>query len=208
MSTSYYWSDPHFFHDNLCKVFTIPCPDCGTRDDCLTCGGSRKVPARPFKDGLEMTEFIIRMHNEVVRPVDHSWCLGDVVMERNAWGGARMVKTVKRLNGHRRVILGNHDQLDPKYYVEAFQKVRGSARVDSLIFSHQPLAIESIPVGCVNVHGHTHTQCLSGPYINVSLEAINYVPQSLEQLQTQARTVRTRHPFWDRRPVELRDTTY
>lgn len=207
MSTSYYWSDPHFFHEAMVKTFTIACPTCGGTGmtpqplygyaiSCAECGETGKIPARPFSSVGEMNDFITDTHNKVVGISDHSWCLGDVTMGRNAYHGKLMCAIVSRLHGKRRLILGNHDQLDMKYYGEVFQKIRGSARIDSLIFSHIPLAIQSIPVGCVNVHGHTHTQCLDGPYINVSLEAINYVPRSLEELRELARETRQLHPRW------------
>lgn len=184
----------------MVKLFTITCPTCSGADDtslCVECGGSGKIPARPFSTVSEMNEKIIEFHNRVVGKSDHSWCLGDVVMGRNAHDGHQMAAIVKRLQGKRRLILGNHDQLAPKFYAEAFEKVRGASRIDNLIFTHIPIAIESIPVGCVNVHGHTHTQCLKGPYINVSLEVINYIPRSLEELRGLAETVRTLHPQWD-----------
>ena len=61
MPKTWVYSDPHFYHDNICKF---------TRND-----GS---PLRPWDDAREMTEDMIEMYNELVNDEDRVYILGDV----------------------------------------------------------------------------------------------------------------------------------
>jgi len=199
MAEQWFMSDWHLFHRNIFELFKIDCPHClgGTiaTDDignwgyCPHCKGTWKIPARPFTSVEEMHSTMVERHNAVVRGPDHYHNLGDVTMLR---GGAKqqdlMVGAVKQFNGHGRLVLGNHDHLPMRSYTEAgFEKIYGSHRIGNLIFSHWPLHPSSIGKGCVNVHGHIHTMpAPPGPYINISVEAINYTPISLGELRERA----------------------
>lgn len=191
----FFSSDPHLFHEAMFKTFRIPCPNCGatgikpiTSDPCPDCGGKGEVPARPFSSVEEMHKVMISAHNARVSTQDHWYCLGDVTLLRSSSDKGMVVQEVKKFNGHKRLILGNHDHFGMDVYRDCgFQKIRGSHRIGNLLFSHFPVHAESIPHGCVNVHGHIHTNpSPSGPYINVSVEALNYSPISLEELQVRA----------------------
>jgi calcineurin-like phosphoesterase family protein len=136
-----------------------------------------------------MHEYLIDSHNSVVKSSDKFYDLGDLTMIQH---GNTLISALKKLvasrNGYQSIILGNHDRLKPVHYSEMFKKVRGSMRIDNLIFSHIPIHPSSIKRGCVNVHGHIHTQPVYlGPYINISVEAIDYTPVSLDELKSQAK---------------------
>jgi calcineurin-like phosphoesterase family protein len=79
-------SDTHFGHAN---ILTFKSPD-----------GSLM---RAFASTAEMDDHMIQQWNAVVRPQDHVYHLGDVAMRRD------QLPTVKALNGHLRLVLGNHD---------------------------------------------------------------------------------------------------
>lgn len=83
----YFTSDNHFFHHNILKKFCV-----GTRQG---------------KDVNEMNELMIRRWNEVVQPTDHVYSLGDFSFGRLE----ETVNVVRRLNGHKHLIWGNHDQV-------------------------------------------------------------------------------------------------
>ena len=150
-------------------------------------------PARDFKSVEEMDEIMINRWNEVVRAEDHVWHLGDVSFIR-----PRMDSIFPRLMGHKRLILGNHDKFQPSAYSKWFQKIRGSQVHDGLLMTHIPIAPWSFGKFKANVHGHVHSthslvykykykdkdgEEINKVYVNVSVEAIDYRPISLEEVQ-------------------------
>lgn len=166
MATIFVISDTHFGHKNILTF---------TRQD-----GS---PVRPFASVEEMNETMIQRWNEVVRPQDHVYHLGDVVMHK------RDLPIVGRLNGHKRLLGGNHDIHKTKEYYQYFEEIKGVRVFEKLdlILSHFPLHPESLRGNWVNVHGHTHNNVPAlhfGPrYLNVSVEMIDYRPITLEEVQ-------------------------
>lgn len=183
-------SDPHLFHENIFALFKIPCPSC-VGIACAVCGGSGKIPARPFTTVEDMHRTIVERHNAVVTPQDHWYCLGDVTCLRNKHTAYKVIQVIRSMNGHKRLILGNHDHFDMDVYkAMGFQKIKGSHKIDNLLFTHYPVHESSIAKGCVNVHGHIHTQKSPvGPYINVSVEALDYTPIHVDVLKVQAETL-------------------
>lgn len=130
-------SDHHFGHKNILNF---------KRKD-----GS---PLRSFKDVDEMNRTMVDRHNEVVKPEDHVYFLGDVAITK--WS----LDWVSKMNGHKRLVRGNHDIFKTKLYWQVgFDEIYG-VRVfpkHGLIFSHIPLHPSSISErGWTNVHGHTH----------------------------------------------------
>lgn len=130
-------SDPHLGHD---KILTFKRGD-----------GS---PLRDFKDISEHDEMIVRYHNELVLPTDHWYCLGDVAIKKHN------LATIRRLNGHKRLVRGNHDIFRTRDYIDVgFEEIYG-CRVwpeHKTIFTHIPIHPASLKRGWVNVHGHTHS---------------------------------------------------
>jgi calcineurin-like phosphoesterase family protein len=135
---------------------------------------------RPFGQLTEMNETIVERWNSVVRPQDHVYCLGDVAMKR------KELEIVRRLNGHKRLIFGNHDIFEYKEYVKVgFQKLMAYRVLDNVIMSHIPIALTSMGRFLGNIHGHIHTSPdLVGPYLNVSVEKINYTPIHFDEAKS------------------------
>ncbi len=139
------------------------------------------IRGKVFKDIKEHDQEILRRHNEVVKPEDHVYFLGDVMLNK------RMMWIIRQFNGHKRLVMGNHDIFPVEVYLEAgFEKICAS-RVfpgNNLIFTHIPVHPDSLSSrGWTNVHGHTHSNCVLGPegkpdnrYRPVSLEHIDYTP--------------------------------
>lgn len=165
-------SDWHWRHDNIYKfVYTDPS------------GVERRVRER-FASCAEGDAFIEQAWRACIKPEDHVYCLGDLTMSRENHMAADFVTLFKSLPGHKRLILGNHDHLKMKWYIEAgFQKIRASNLVDGLLLTHYPVHPSSISFKVKgNVHGHTHQQPdLDHRYLNVSVERTGYMPMPIEE---------------------------
>jgi calcineurin-like phosphoesterase family protein len=77
--------------------------------------------------------------------------LGDVVMKRKSLG------IMRRLNGDKVLIRGNHDIFKDDEYREHFRELRAYHVLKGMILSHIPLHPESLGRFGVNIHGHLHT---------------------------------------------------
>ena len=170
MSNIFFCSDHHFGHANILTF---------KRDD--------GTPLRDFVDIDHMNEIIVQRHNEVVRPNDKVYFLGDVVMSKKT----SALEILGRMNGEKVLIKGNHDQCNLLAYAQYFKDVRGSHQFSGLIMTHIPIHPESLARWGLNIHGHLHYNVvkrelshLPDPrYFNVSMERINYTPISLEEIK-------------------------
>lgn len=131
-------SDHHFGHTNSWEKFKLA-------------DGS---PLRPFTSNEEMDETMIERHNAKVKQHDTVYFLGDVVINR------KHLHLVKRLNGRKILIRGNHDIFrDEDYREVGFEQIHGvRVFVDKFILSHIPLHPDCVTGRFrVNVHGHLHS---------------------------------------------------
>lgn len=166
-SNIYVSSDHHLFHNNIIGY---------TRTN--------------FKSVNEMNEYIINMHNKVVKENDIVLFLGDFCLRNSEVG-----PSCKNMNGHKYLVLGNHDQkgLEKKYHSLGFEGVYTTPiKINDNFFSHEPLikgAKEDITfqgilnefINCTNAknyHGHIHKKedNISHSYINVTGEAQDFIP--------------------------------
>jgi calcineurin-like phosphoesterase family protein len=127
-------SDTHFGHAGVCRF---------VRNDGVT-------KLRPWTDPNEMDEAMVRAWNERVRPTDKVYHLGDVVINRKALG------IMRRLNGDKVLIRGNHDIFPDTEYREHFRELRAYHVMNGMILSHIPIHEESLGRFGVNIHGHLH----------------------------------------------------
>lgn len=192
MPNTFFASDHHLGHTNILKFL---------QEDGVT-------PVRDFSCVDEMNEVMIGRHNSVVKDKDTCWFLGDVVINR------RFLALIKRFNGRKRLILGNHDIFKNKdYYNAGFEDLHAFRKFDGFACTHIPVHPESLGRWGMNVHGHTHTNrmmrtvTIPGDYIAdwngtyqepdetvteidpryvcVCVEQINYIPISIEDLRKQ-----------------------
>ena len=146
-------------------------------------------PLRTFSCVEEMNETLIDRWNARIRPSDHVYHLGDVTMARgNATKSIDVI--MGRLNGHKRICLGNHDQLASGWYLRHFEKVKAFHVMDGISFSHIPIHPESLGRFKANVHGHLHAGLvMASPhhpdprYLSVCVEHTAYGPLSLEEIK-------------------------
>ena len=153
-----------------------------------------------FKTVEEMNEYMIENWNSVVGKKDQVWHLGDVVFGNNQvkW----METNWKRLNGQKHLVLGNHDNIEMLCGYQWFKSVNiwKHFKDQNILCTHVPLHQGSLkrPINAdgktsaenliwqdaVNVHGHIHSNpSPEGPYVNVSVEQINYTPINIEEVK-------------------------
>jgi len=137
-------SDTHFGHAGVCRF---------TRNDGVT-------KLRPWDSAEEMDEAMVERWNERVRPNDKVYHLGDVVMSRKS------LAIMRRLNGDKVLIRGNHDIFKDTDYREHFRELRAYHVMNGMILSHIPIHSESLGRFGVNIHGHLHANRVMLPGFN------------------------------------------
>lgn len=167
-------SDTHFNHANI-----------------LTFKDSIGKATRPFSDVEEMNETMIERWNSVVKPGDKVYHLGDVLFGHNKqeW----MNTNWSRLNGSKRLVIGNHDNVRFFTVGGFFKKVMLWRQFNDwgLLFTHVPVHPSTLgeshrfgdkPI--LNVHGHIHqNKSPEGNYKCVCVEQTNYTPVNIEELK-------------------------
>lgn len=137
--TTFFTSDTHYGHDNV-----------------------RKYSNRPFGSVEEMNETLIANHNGVVRPQDTVHFLGDFSFQKLP----QALETLKRLNGHKHLVFGNHDLVIRKNMKvfggqRCFETIneyhRISVETQDIILFHYALRVwEKSHHGSWSLHGHSH----------------------------------------------------
>lgn len=159
----WFWSDLHFGHKNIIRFSD-----------------------RPFVDTPSMDEMLIQNFNNLVGTNDVSIWVGDVSFKN--LDESKVL--VRRLNGYKILVLGNHDFNKKKVKYMGFDEVHvvynltvGDTRV---AFTHYPM--DNLPEGWINVHGHLHKnghhadEVPTTTHINVNCEFTDYKPINLQTL--------------------------
>lgn len=169
MPDIFFTSDTHFDHANFLKF---------RHDD-----GSL---IRPFPDVEFMNEHMIANWNSVISPRDKVYHLGDVTFKPN-----KFAAIATRLNGHKRLIGGNHDDLKNFELTRWFDKVSiwRIFKDHDFVCTHIPIPSDQFRHKVhYNVHGHIHQNVIDNPrYVNVCVEQTNYAPLSIEQVKARFR---------------------
>lgn len=189
-----FFSDPHFGHANIIE-------QCN----------------RPFSSVEDMEATMVANYNKLVRPGDVVLWLGDCIMKGSQ---DKRRELVGSMNGHKVLLLGNHDLPAPAMARLGFDLVLKEAvlNIDGITcrVSHYPDWSPSVVHGVVGgkdkyrdrrpqmgpgevlIHGHTHSASkISTPYsVHVGVDAWNYGPAPFEEVA---------ELVWDRR-VKLRRT--
>jgi len=156
--TTFFIGDTHFGHKNIITFDAIR-------------------PFRPFSSIEEHDEELVKRWNGVVRKGDLVWHLGDFAF------GSKHIAVARRLNGRKKLVLGNHDSYPSAEYLKYFEKLYGAAVIDGAILTHLPVHQSQLERFKRNIHGHLHANSMGmSSYINVSAEQINLTPISLEEV--------------------------
>jgi len=171
---TWFMGDMHLGHDNI-----------------ITFVDNKGERIRPFESIEEHDETLIRNYNELVKPEDSVYFLGDLVMNRKYLG------KLARFMGHKKLIKGNHDIFKLEDYAPHFEDIM-SYRIypqHGIIFSHIPVHPCQLERRFkVNGHGHTHGHdvpaykdgkgCAWGDkrYLNLCPEKTGFKPVSLDDV--------------------------
>ena len=173
MANSFVISDTHFNHANIL----------GFKD-------SEGNLIRNFSDVYDMNETMIERWNSVIKPGDKVYHLGDVYFGSD---DEYIHSILKRLNGKKKLIVGNHDswhKIDKVlryhfYKIEMWKKWTEKGFLFTHVPVHPSVLTESRFTGkkIRNIHGHIHQN--NSPdfqYRNVCVEKTDYFPLSIEEL--------------------------
>ena len=153
----FFTSDHHFGHKNIIKYCN-----------------------RPFDSVEEMNHGLVSLWNEVVTPEDRVFVIGDVYLCKTEL--AR--KHLKKLNGYKILIMGNHDKSKDKmseFFDEVYQYKYEYNLPDGtpVVLAHHPWEED-----CFLIHGHVHAgEPVQRNRVNVCVDLHNYRPVSLPYVQ-------------------------
>lgn len=159
-------SDTHFNHENILN---------------FTDGDGNKV--RTFHDVHHMNEIMINNWNKIVHPGDKIYHLGDVYFGNQQ----RADEILSRLNGKKRLIVGNHDTIYGKGNIlqKHFEKIYmwRNFKEYNMVLTHVPIHESSFRKVEYNVHGHIHQQkSPTAQHICVCVEHTDYTPVHIEEV--------------------------
>ena len=165
----FFIADTHFGHDNIIKYCD-----------------------RPFASVPDMDEALINNWNNKVKDDDEVFILGDMFFKSN-----NEEEILQRLNGRKRLIVGNHDEswmkkFDYSRYFETVDNyLEMSIGKDYMTLCHYPMMSWNRFRTAYMIHGHIHnaTYVDFWPYIarrkkilNAGVEVNNYTPVTFEEL--------------------------
>jgi len=169
----YITSDIHFSHKNIMSF----CP----------------VTRARFKNDVDyMNEQIVNEWNAVVTPKDHTYILGDVAFCNKD----KAVEFVKRLNGSKTLIVGNHDKklIQHKEFQDCFVDWQDYYSINvngtKVVMFHYPIAEwDQMHRGSVHFHGHVHggrTGLEGSRAMDVGMDATSEVVMRLDTMIAKA----------------------
>lgn len=150
----------------------------------LHLGHKRMEQERPWSSIVDHDNTITDNWNRVVTDDDLVFVLGDATTNRHA------VQKIRRLNGQKYLIAGNHDDFFEDY-TNVFDKVLPMAQQSGFLATHIPIHPLSVVRWGANVHGHLHKEVINDyRYLCVSMEQINYTPITTEDVMNRLRMQR------------------
>jgi len=172
MPNTYFTSDLHLNHTNIIKYCN-----------------------RPFKTIEEMDTTLINNWNEIVKPKDSIYILGDFTFNNIEY----INHTLNILNGKKYLIKGNHDAFlkNKKLDLSQFEwikdyytlKTQYKGEKIKLILSHFPFYTwDSKHYGSYHLYGHVHNSTtnlhtiIGNNSYNVGVDVNDFKPISLEQI--------------------------
>lgn len=179
---TYVTSDLHFGHKNIMSF----CP---------------VTRARYNGDVEYMNEAMVKEWNEIVQPEDTVYILGDVAF----MPASKAAEMIKRLNGTKILIQGNHDHkaLKDPMYAKSFKEIHKYLEVNydgnKICMFHYPIAEwNQMHRGALHFHGHLHGNVsgLEGTRaIDVGMDATGWIVLEMEDAirRASAGVIKTHH---------------
>ena len=169
------WSDQHFGHKNIIGFSDRPYPNLELMHECM-----------------------ILNHNDYVQPGDISIWVGDVAFLNDADAN----ELVRRCNGYKILIIGNHDikgnkvknlDFDEMHLLKHVNIEYGHKKRYEFVFVHYPAT--NFGENTFVIHGHehiAHQYTNTQQHINVNCEMHNFKPLNMTQILEYARIRRER----------------
>lgn len=161
---NYFTADTHFYHKNVIEYCN-----------------------RPFRSIEQMNKTIIDNINERVTKEDSLWILGDfTMMGKNNRDALESI--VSKINGHKHLVLGNHDRLKPFDYCEiGFDSVHTWMQLweegQNWHLIHDPAMAEALPKTVNVLCGHVHTLFKNcGMRHNVGVDVRDFKPVTIKEI--------------------------
>jgi len=180
----YFTSDQHFFHKNIIKYCN-----------------------RPFIDINNMNTEIIRRYNHIISDEDTVIHIGDISAGLKGRYD-ELTSIIKKLNGSKHLILGNHDHLSIDKYIEmGFETVKNYMEYEDYFINHYPLientkytTSEELKLNEIFkktkcnkiIHGHSHNIDFGYNRFNVCVDLNNFLPVSIEDIKTEMSNIEIR----------------
>lgn len=164
----YYISDLHLGHENIIKLCN-----------------------RPFRNVTEMDEMLIENWNSVVTETDEVYILGDFNFKSSGSGA----NYLKRLNGKKFLITGNHDNVTPEMrslceWVGSYKEIHdGDTKI--VLFHYPMVEWNGYFRGTLHFYGHIHNSFDNGAYkamkkipnaYNVGADILDFKPRTKEEV--------------------------
>lgn len=144
---------------------------------------------RDFANLDEMNDCLITLHNESVKPGDSVYNLGDVTFQP-----ATSEHLVSKLQGKKRLCLGNHDKINSRTYLQNYFFEIGLWFIfnEGFICTHIPLRVKELRQGSLlSVHGHNHRGREESPqYMNLCVENWGYKPVHFDEILKRIRILK------------------
>ena len=161
----YFTADNHYCHKNIIKY-----------------------ESRPFNSVEEMNETLIDNWNRKVKSKDEIYILGDFIFSN----GLIANQLIKRLNGKKYLIKGNHDSFlkYKEFDTSLLEWVKDYCVIKQnklpIILFHYPIArFDRQHYGAIHLYGHVHSRPndlnITNAY-NVGVDVNGYEPISLEEV--------------------------
>lgn len=167
---NYYIADTHFGHDNI-----------------------RRLSNRPFNSVEEMDKTIIENWNSKVTDDDDVYILGDF-----SYKSEDPIEYLKKLNGKKHLIIGNHDNKllkNPnhwKYFVEVADLKMVNDNGNQIVLCHYPLVEwNGYYRNVLHFYGHVHNayhnetvryaRDMKNAY-NVGVDVIGFAPCTFDEI--------------------------
>jgi len=171
MGKIFYIADPHWGHKNIINLCN-----------------------RPFKSVEEMDETMIRNWNNVVTDEDDVYIIGDFIFRYEG----NVVDLLKKLNGKKHLIVGNHEKAIMSnakaraqfVSIEKYEEINDNGR--RVILFHYPiLEWNAFFRNSIHIYGHIHANEKNDTWsimktrpnaYNAGADVIGFTPRTLDEL--------------------------
>ena len=151
---------------------------------------------RPFASVEEMDETIINNWNSVVTDTDNVYIGGDFCYK----SGKDPVEYLQRLNGHKYLLIGNHDKSllkdsAARRYFESIKDIMNITDGDNrIVLCHYPMVEwDGFFRGTLHLYGHIHNNTSNATYdivknisncYNIGADVLGFTPRTLNEIIT------------------------